>query len=126
MKIVFMGSPDFAARPLLKMHQAGYEIAAVFSQPDRARGKRGKEMLPTPVKQVALDLAIPVITPQKINSPEAQAQLRSYDPDLLVVVAYGQILSQDVLSIPSSRYMIVTPLISSPFIKALWIGAAPR
>ena len=101
MRIVFMGSPDFAVLPLKNMVKAGYEIAAVFTQPDRPRGKRGKELLPTPVKQAATELAIPVFTPAKVNSVEALDQLRLIKPDLLVVVAFGQLLSKDLLTIPA-------------------------
>jgi methionyl-tRNA formyltransferase len=98
MRIVFLGSPDFAVYPLEEIAKAGYEIAAVFTQPDRSRGKRGKELLPTPVKQAALKLGVPVETPVNINSDEAIELLKAYQPDLLVVVAYGQILRQQVLA----------------------------
>ncbi len=101
MKIVFMGSPDFAAWPLRKMQANGFTVDAVFSQPDRARGKRGKEMLPTAVKQAALDLGLTVFTPPNINTAESLQQLRQLLPDLLVVVAYGQLLSEELLAIPS-------------------------
>lgn len=100
MKIVFMGSPDFAVLPLRKMVEEGFSVEAVFSQPDRLRGKRGKELLPTPVKQAALAMGIPVFTPEKINTAEAIKTLSDLQPDLLVVVAYGQILSDAVLAIP--------------------------
>jgi methionyl-tRNA formyltransferase len=100
MRIVYLGSPDFAVLPQQKMAAAGWEIAAVFSQPDRARGKRGQELLPTPVKSAALALGIPVYTPGKINTPETLAQLRACQPDLLVVVAYGQLLGAELLAIP--------------------------
>ena len=97
MRIVFLGSPEFAAVPLRQMVAAGYDVVAVFSQPDRPRGKRGKELKPTPVKEAAMQLAIPVYTPAKLNAPEAVAQLKALQPDLLVVVAYGQLLSKEVL-----------------------------
>lgn len=100
MRIVYLGSPDFAMLPLRKIAAAGWRIAAVFSQPDRARGKRGQELLPTPVKSAALELGIPVYTPSKINTPEALAQVRACQPDLLVVVAYGQLLKPELLAIP--------------------------
>ena len=101
MKIVYLGSPDFAVLPLRSMVQQGYEIAAVYSQPDRPRGKRGRDLLPTPVKAAALELGIPVHTPKSINDPEALAQLAAYQPDLLVVVAYGQLLKEELLAIPA-------------------------
>ena len=101
MRIVFLGSPDFAAIPLRKMVDAGYEVAGVFSQPDRPRGKRGKELKPTPVKEAALTMGLPVYTPMKLNTPDAIAELRALKPDLLVVVAYGQILNEEVLQTAS-------------------------
>jgi len=101
MRIVYLGSPDFAVLPLKKIVQAGYEVAAVYSQPDRARGKRGKDMLPTPVKAAAMELGIPVHTPNNINEEEALLQLAAYKPDLLVVVAYGQLLKPSLLDIPA-------------------------
>lgn len=100
MRIVFMGSPDFAVLPLQQTLEAGFEIAAVVSQPDRPRGKRGQEFLPTPVKKAATTLGLPVITPNEINTPEVVKQLRAFHPDLLVVVAFGCILSKELLEIP--------------------------
>ncbi len=101
MRIVFLGSPDFATIPLRKMVDAGYEVAGVFSQPDRPRGKRGKELKPTPVKEAALTMGLPVYTPMKLNTPDAIAELRALKPDLLVVVAYGHILNEEVLQTAS-------------------------
>ncbi|NLF79783.1 MAG: methionyl-tRNA formyltransferase, partial [Clostridia bacterium] len=100
MRIVYLGSPDFAVPPLRSMAAAGWNISAVFSQPDRARGKRGQELLPTPVKSAAQQLAIPVFTPASINSEEALDLVKDCRPDLLVVVAYGQLLKPDLLAIP--------------------------
>ena len=100
MRIVYLGSPDFAVLPLQKLAEAGQEIAAVYSQPDRPRGKRGKELLPTPVKAAALALGIPVHTPERINDPAVLAELAAYAPDLIVVVAYGQLLKEGLLNIP--------------------------
>ena len=101
MKIVYLGSPDFAVLPLRKMVEAGYEIAAVYTQPDRARGKRGKELLPTPVKAAALEMGLTVHTPARINEPEVLAQMAAYEPDLIVVVAFGQLLKKELLDIPA-------------------------
>lgn len=100
MRIAYLGSPDFAVLPLQSMAAAGWDIAAVFSQPDRARGKRGQELLPTPVKSAAEQLGLPVFTPARINSEEALALVRDCRPDLLAVVAYGQLLKPELLAIP--------------------------
>lgn len=120
MRIIFLGSPEFAAVPLRRIAEAGYEIGAVFTQPDRPRGKRGRELMPTPVKETALQLGLPVYTPAKLNTPEAAAELRALRPDLLVVVAYGQILNQEVLAAaPLGAINIHASLL--PFYR----GAAP-
>ena len=120
MRIIFLGSPEFAAVPLRRIAEAGYEIGAVFTQPDRPRGKRGRELMPTPVKETALQLGLPVYTPAKLNTPEAAAELRALQPDLLVVVAYGQILNQEVLAAaPLGAINIHASLL--PFYR----GAAP-
>lgn len=95
MKIVYMGTPDFAVGPLKALVGAGYEVAAVVTQPDRPRN-RGR-LQPTPVKSAAMELGLNVLTPEKVNREvDALAALR---PDLLVVVAYGQLLSEQVLGL---------------------------
>lgn len=98
MRIVYLGSPDFAVLPLAALHAAGYEIAAVVTQPDKPRSRGVTQ--PTPVKRKALELGLPVLEPVRIKAPESVAALRALAPDLLVVVAYGQILSKDILDIP--------------------------
>ncbi len=99
MRTVYLGTPDFAVVPLQKMIEAGCPPVAVFSQPDRPRG-RGHQLQPTPVKQAAQAAGIPVYQPASINSPEALAQLQALQPELLVVVAYGQILRRALLDLP--------------------------
>ena len=100
MHIVYCGSPDFALPPLEALiSDADYQVVGVVSQPDRARGRGGK-MLPTPVKAAAEAAGIPVITPRRINEPEAVAQIREWAPDVLVVVAFGQLLKQELLDLP--------------------------
>lgn len=99
MRLVFMGSPDFAVPALEALHTAGHEILAVFSQPDKPRG-RGREMLPTPVKKKALELEIPVYTPASVRNPEVLAQLKELNPQLIIVVAYGKILPAELLQLP--------------------------
>lgn len=99
MKIVFMGTPDFASGALEALIEAGHEITAVYTQPDKPKG-RGKEVQMTPVKEVALKYDIPVYQPVRIKNAEEVALLRSIEADIYVVAAFGQILSQEILDIP--------------------------
>lgn len=99
MKIVFMGTPDFAVSSLEMLVENGYEVAAVYSQPDKPKG-RGHKMQATPVKEVALKYNIPVYQPQTLRDEEVQKQLAALQPDLIIVVAYGKLLPQEVLDIP--------------------------
>lgn len=99
MKIVFMGTPDFAAAALKSLIEAGHEITAVVTQPDKAKG-RSKELLPPPVKTLALAHGLPVLQPVRIRRPEAVAELKAYPADIYIVAAFGQILSQEILDIP--------------------------
>lgn len=99
MKIVFMGTPDFAVPSLKALYHNGYEVCAVVAQPDRPKG-RGNKLMAPPVKTAALELGIEVLQPEKIKTPEFVNKLRDINPDAIVVVAFGQILSQDILDIP--------------------------
>lgn len=99
MKIVYMGTPDFAVLPLRAIKEAGYEVAAVVTQPDKPKG-RGKTMLPTPVKEEAVALGIPVYQPAKVRDPEFQETLKGIAPDLIVVAAFGQIIPKTILTLP--------------------------
>ena len=99
MKIVFMGTPDFAAGALKSLIEAGHEITAVVTQPDKAKG-RSQELLPPPVKVVALEHGIPVLQPVRIKRPEEVEKLKQSPADIYVVAAFGQILSQEILDIP--------------------------
>ena len=99
MKIVFMGTPDFAAGALKAIIEAGHEVTLVVTQPDRAKGRSDK-LIPSPVKEVALEHNIPVFQPLKIKTPEAVAELRKYDADIFIVAAFGQIISQEILDMP--------------------------
>ncbi len=100
MKVVFMGTPDFAVGALEAIIEAGHQVTAVVTQPDKPKG-RGKEMQKTPVKVCAQKYGIPVFQPVKVKEPEAVETLRSYEADIFVVAAFGQILSQEILDIPS-------------------------
>lgn len=99
LKTIFMGTPDFAV-PCLEVLQAKTEVLAVITQPDRPKG-RGHNLQASPVKQKALEYNLPVLQPEKIKTEEFTAELERLQPDLIVVVAFGQILSQRILDIPS-------------------------
>ena len=100
MKIVYMGTPDFAVPPLKRMKEAGYEIPLVVTQPDKPKN-RGKQVLPTPVKVQAEVYGIPVLQPESISDSSELIQiLREINPDLIVVAAYGKLLPQSLLSLP--------------------------
>lgn len=97
MKVVFMGTPDFSVPALNALVEGGHEVALVVSQPDKPKG-RGKAMQMTPVKARAVELGLPVATPLKVRgNEEFLTQLREINPDVIVVIAYGQILTKDVL-----------------------------
>jgi methionyl-tRNA formyltransferase len=98
-KIVFMGTPDFAVPPLESLLEAGFPVVGVVTQPDRPKG-RGKKVGFSPVKGVALDRGVRVFQPQKSSDPEFLQGVRERAPDLLIVVAYGQILRKELLEIP--------------------------
>ncbi len=103
MKIVFMGTPDFAVPCLRKLAESGHEVAAVFTQPDKPKG-RGYKMIPTPVKSAALEYGIEVYQPLSLrkgdDAAEAMRILNDIAPELIVVTAYGQILPKEVLELP--------------------------
>lgn len=99
MKIVYMGTPDFAVLPLRAMKEAGFEVAAVVTQPDKPKG-RGKTMMPTPVKEEAVALGIPVYQPVKVKEPEFLETLKEIAPDIIVVAAFGQIIPKTILNLP--------------------------
>ncbi len=99
MRIVFMGTPEFAVQPLSAMVENGYQVVGVVTQPDRPVG-RSKKLTPPPVKVYAEAHGIPVLQFEKIRRPEGRAALEALQPDLFVTAAFGQILSQKVLDIP--------------------------
>lgn len=98
LRTIFMGTPDFAV-PCLHVLQEKTDILAVITQPDRPKG-RGHNLQASPVKQAALEYGLPVLQPEKIKTEEFTAKLEEMQPDLIVVVAFGQILSQRILDIP--------------------------
>ncbi|MBQ3516718.1 MAG: methionyl-tRNA formyltransferase, partial [Lachnospiraceae bacterium] len=99
MKVVYMGTPDFAVGALESIIEAGHEVVLVVTQPDKPKG-RGKEMQMTPVKRCALEHNIPVFQPVKIKETEAVAYLKTFEADIFVVAAFGQILSSEILHMP--------------------------
>ena len=98
MRIIFMGTPEFAV-PCLKVLHETQEIICVVTQPDRPKG-RGQKLQPSPVKIFAQENNLPILQPQKIKTPEVVAELAKFRADLIVVVAFGQILSQEILDLP--------------------------
>lgn len=117
-KIVFMGSPDFSLQSLRLLAER-YQVVGVVTQPDRASG-RGRELKAPPVKTLALELNIPFIQPEKLREPEAMQQLREWNPDLIIVAAFGQLLRKDVLDLP--KYGCINIHAS---LLPRWRGAAP-
>ncbi len=102
MRIVFMGSPGFAVPSLECLVRNGYDVVGVYTQPDRPAG-RGRAIVPPPVKESALKLGLPVFQPESFRSDGAVAQLVALKPDVIVVCAFGQVLPQTVLDIPSHQ-----------------------
>ena len=100
MRVVFMGTPDIAATCLKKILADGFEVVGVYTQPDRPKG-RGMKLVASPVKEVALAAGIPVFQPETFREEETVEALRELKPDICAVVAYGRILPQKVLDVPT-------------------------
>ena len=96
MKVIFMGTPDFSVGTLEALVEAGHDVVLAVTQPDKPKG-RGKEMQFTPVKECAMKYDIPVYQPKRVREPECIEELRKYEADIMVVVAFGQILPKDIL-----------------------------
>lgn len=119
-KIIFAGTPEFAAVALAQLLKHNHEVVAVYTQPDRPAG-RGRKLMPSPVKQIALDYHIPVEQPESFkNEPAAIDQLKSYAPDVMIVAAYGLLLPQSVLDIPTYGCLNI-----HASLLPRWRGAAP-
>ena len=108
MRILFLGTPSFAVRPLQRLVEAGYEIVGVVTQPDRPAG-RSRTLQPPPVKQAALELGLQVLQPETLRDDAVVAQLRALQPDAGVVAAYGEILRRAVLELPPLGYLNIHP-----------------
>ncbi|WP_342636779.1 MULTISPECIES: methionyl-tRNA formyltransferase [Eubacterium] len=98
-KVVYMGTPEFAVNALRRIHEEGYDIIGCFTQPDKQKGRSSKLIAP-PVKVCAEEFGIPVFQPEKIREEEYVEKLRSLNPDVIVVAAFGQILPESILNIP--------------------------
>lgn len=119
LRLVFMGTPDFAVPALRALHAAGHEIAAVYCQPPKPSG-RGQEVHKTPVHRAAEELGLVVFTPKSLRGAEEQAALAALAPDVIVVAAYGLILPQAVLDIPRLGCINI-----HGSLLPRWRGAAP-
>ncbi|MCH8552187.1 MAG: methionyl-tRNA formyltransferase, partial [Natronospirillum sp.] len=119
LRIVFAGTPEFAALPLARMLAQGIRPIAVYSQPDRPAG-RGRQPMASPVKKVAEEAGIPVLQPPSLKQPDAVAELAELKPDLLIVIAYGLLLPADILAIPRLGCVNV-----HASLLPRWRGAAP-
>jgi len=118
-RIIFAGTPPFAAAALNALADAGHDIVLVLTQPDRPAG-RGMKLMPSAVKQAALARGLPVSQPPSLKSPEAQTELRAVDADVMVVAAYGLILPQAVLDLPRLGCLNI-----HASLLPRWRGAAP-
>ncbi|MFB9866692.1 methionyl-tRNA formyltransferase [Vreelandella sulfidaeris] len=119
LRVVFAGTPEFAASSLATLLESQHEVVAVYTQPDRPAG-RGRKLSPSPVKQLALEHNLPVYQPQTLKEPAAQAELAGLDADIMVVVAYGLLLPQAVLDTPRLGCINV-----HASLLPRWRGAAP-
>ena len=120
MRIIFMGTPDFAVPALRALVAAGHEVVVAYTQPPRPGGRRGKELTPTPVHRAAEELGIPVRHPSSLKGAEEQAAFTALNADLAVVAAYGLILPQAVLDAPSHGCLNI-----HASLLPRWRGAAP-
>lgn len=127
MKIIFAGTPDFAARHLASLLAAKHQVVAVYTQPDRPAG-RGKKLTPSAVKSLALEHDIPVYQPENFKSDDAKQALAELNADLMIVVAYGLLLPQDVLDTPKLGCINVHGSLlprwrgAAPIQRAIWAG----
>jgi methionyl-tRNA formyltransferase len=119
LRVVFAGTPEFAAISLSALLESQHEVVAVYTQPDRPAG-RGRKLSPSPVKQLALEHGLPVYQPQTLKNDAAQAELAALNADIMVVVAYGLLLPQAVLDIPALGCINV-----HASLLPRWRGAAP-
>jgi methionyl-tRNA formyltransferase len=120
LRLIFMGTPDFAVPTLLALQAAGHEIVAVYTRAARPGGRRGLELMPSPVEREAKHLGVPVCTPANFKSAETQAEFAAFNADAAVVVAYGIILPKIILDAPRLGCFNV-----HASLLPRWRGAAP-
>ena len=120
MRVLFWGTPEFAAPALRALLGEGFEVVGVVTQPDRPRGRSRSSLVPSPIKQIAIEESIPGIQPEQPRGDEFVQSLRALDPDVSVVVAYGEILTRDVIDLPR----LGTLNIHASLLPE-WRGAAP-
>lgn len=123
MRTVFMGSPEFAVTSLEAVHRET-ELLAVYTQPDKARGRRGKTLVPTAVKARALELGVPVYEPKRIRDEAVIAQLRDLKPDVILVVAYAKLIPKEILELPRWGCINVHPSLLPRYRGAIPLQAA--
>jgi methionyl-tRNA formyltransferase len=123
--IVFMGTPDIAAVCLKRILEDGFSVSAVYTQPDRPKN-RGMKLAFSPVKELALERGIPVYQPETFRDPETVETLRSLQPDVIAVVAYGRILPQSVLDIPPKGCINIHASLLPAYRGAGWLQADRR
>lgn len=119
LRIIFAGTPDFAANALSALIDSEHDVVAVYTQPDRPAG-RGRKLRASPVKEVAVNYNIPILQPENLKKPETQEELRAFNADVMVVAAYGLILPQVVLDIPRLGCLNI-----HASLLPRWRGAAP-
>ncbi len=119
MRVLFLGSPDFAVAPLEMLVEAGYDVVTVLTQPDRPAGRK-RVLTPPPVKEAALALNLPVVQPPSLRDETVITQLKALQPEVGVVAAYGEILRKAVLAIPPLGYLNI-----HPSLLPLYRGPAP-
>jgi methionyl-tRNA formyltransferase len=120
LRLIFMGTPEFAVPTLLELVAHGHEITAVYTRAPKPGGRRGLELQPTPIEREARRLGIPVLTPKTLKTPEALDEFRAHNADAAVVVAYGMILPQAILDTPGlGCFNLHASLLPR------WRGAAP-
>jgi methionyl-tRNA formyltransferase len=123
LRLVFMGSPEFAVAPLEYLVRNHCRVVAVYTQPDHPAG-RGRALLPSPVKRTAAAWKLPVVQPASLKRPEAVVELESFHPDVIVVAAFGQILPHSVLAIPRYGCLNIHPSLLPRFRGASPVAAA--
>ena len=120
MRVLFWGTPDFACPPLRALLGEGYDVVGVVTQPDKPQGRSRSVLVPSPVKVIAEEESLPVLQPEKPRGEEFEAALRSLEPDISVVVAYGHLLPQSVIDLPPLGTLNI-----HASLLPRWRGAAP-